>query len=57
MDQRLAICRFEKDEQIPSWINAGRGFLSITKTSEELSIVCEEAFVLSDVKLKKVGGH
>jgi len=39
-----AICRLEPEEAIPAW--AGDiGFVSVTRTSEELSITCAEANV------------
>ena len=44
-----AICRLEPDASIPDWANAG-GFISITRTSDELSIVCLEANVPEGVK-------
>jgi hypothetical protein len=53
LDHHIAICRLEKDSKIPSWIDESRGFLSITKTQEELSIVCEEDVVPSGVKTEK----
>ncbi len=41
---RYAICRLEPEEAIPPW--AGNvGFVSVTRTSEELSIACAEANV------------
>lgn len=43
------ICRLEKDSQIPSWAFDGE-FYSITKTDDELSIVCLEKNIPSDVK-------
>jgi len=57
----LAICRLDKDVQIPDWANAG-SFLSITRTAEELSIVCPQTLVPKGIKREegwrclKVGG-
>ena len=51
--QRFAICRLGKNAQIPAWVSESSGFLSITRTGEELSIVCEEDAVPSDVKAEK----
>ncbi|HEV7574266.1 MAG TPA: ACT domain-containing protein [Thermoanaerobaculia bacterium] len=43
VDGRYAIVRLHADDAIPPW---GRGaFVSITRTSDELSIVCEEGNV------------
>ena len=44
----LVICRLERDAVIPAW--ATGEFVSITRTSDELSIVCAERDVPSDVK-------
>jgi len=45
----FGICRLEPEATIPDWANAG-GFISITRTSDELSIVCAEANVSEGVK-------
>lgn len=36
----LAVCRLQPDAAIPDW--AGGPFVSITRTAEELSIVCSQ---------------
>jgi hypothetical protein len=41
-----SIYRFDKDATIPNWLN-DTGFCSITRTNEELSIVCKHV----DIKL------
>jgi hypothetical protein len=38
---RFAICRLPADDAVPAWA-AGGPFSSITRTSDELSIVCAE---------------
>src|SRR3989338_5098105 len=38
----LAVCRFNSKSDIPLWAQSGN-FYSITKTADELSIVCLEA--------------
>ena len=40
LPSRLAICRLDAVAPVPSW--AGGAFVSITRTSTELSIVCDE---------------
>jgi len=40
----FAICRLEANAVVPSWATASR-FFSITRTAEELSIVCQEYLV------------
>jgi uncharacterized protein len=39
-----AVCRLDKAAEIPAWATSG-SFLSITRTTDELSIVCLEANV------------
>ena len=41
---RYAVCRLEAHAEIPTWAS-GRSFISITRTPDELSIVCEQASV------------
>jgi len=41
---RYAVCRLSPADAVPSWAN-GPGFVSITRTDDELSIVCAEALV------------
>jgi uncharacterized protein len=43
VDGHYAIVRLHADDAVPSW--ARGAFLSITRTSEELSVVCEEGNV------------
>lgn len=54
LKKKLAICRLESSSPIPSWaLNVQSDFLSITKTADELSIVCEQSIVPKDVKSVK----
>ena len=49
----LVICRFARETSVPEWAGddiATGNFVSITRTSDELSIVCDEHDVPSDVK-------
>lgn len=34
------VCRFQANSSIPPWTSLGSGFISITHTEDELSIVC-----------------
>ena len=45
----LAICRLSPAEDVPEWAMIGE-FVSITHTSDELSIVCDAEHVPPDVK-------
>ncbi len=47
-----AICRLPPESKIPEWVLGAR-FLSITRTDEELSIVCEESIVPQDVRAER----
>jgi hypothetical protein len=44
----LAVCRLPPDAAIPSSIFAGSGFVSVTRTDDELSIVCAARDAPSD---------
>jgi hypothetical protein len=45
----MAVCRLGSGAKIPDWAQAG-DFFSITRTNDELSIVCAEAAVPDTVK-------
>jgi hypothetical protein len=46
---RFMICRLGPKAIFPDWANDG-SFISITRTCDELSVVCTEASVSEDVK-------
>jgi uncharacterized protein len=48
----LAVCQLPPGAQIPRWVTQGE-FFSITRTADELSIVCEEARVPDGVKAER----
>ena len=48
----FAICRLDVSAPIPDWATAGAIF-SITRTAEELSIVCEQALVPNDIRSER----
>lgn len=50
-DERYAICRLSSTAVFPSW--TGGKFISITRTEEELSVVCEQDSVPSDIKCER----
>lgn len=52
LKKTYAVCRLEKEEQIPSWALKGE-YLSITKTEDELSIVCAEECVPENIRCEK----
>lgn len=48
----FAVCRFNGDSPIPHWFQ-NNGFYTVTKTDDELSIVCEQQAVPEGVKCEK----
>ncbi|HBF8535452.1 TPA: ACT domain-containing protein [Clostridioides difficile] len=50
--EEYAVCRLNSDSKIPTWIDT-KNFYSITKTEDELSIVCSNNNIPSDVKSEK----
>ena len=49
LDQRLAVCRLDAHVAIPAWATR-QPFFSITRTADELSIVCPEQHAPADVQ-------
>jgi uncharacterized protein len=45
----LAVCRFDKDTEIPSWVFKS-SFYTISKTTDELSVICDQSLVPAEVK-------
>jgi hypothetical protein len=37
---RLAVCRLDAGSDVPSWVDQSREFTSVTRTMDELSVVC-----------------
>ncbi len=52
LDDTYAICRLSHDSSIPSWASAGK-FFTITRTSDELSIVCPQSAVPDGVQCER----
>ena len=48
----LAICRLEADAPLPSWADGG-DFSSITRTVDELSVVCRSRDVPAGIRCEK----
>src|SRR6185437_13216770 len=44
VDGMFAVCRLGGDTSLPAWATAGR-FFSITRTADELSVVCPQEAV------------
>jgi len=52
LPDRFAICRLSPDSAIPPWANQG-AFVSITRTADELSIICAAANVPADLNVER----
>jgi hypothetical protein len=52
LDGRYAVARLAPDAAVPEWADRG-AFVTITRTSEELSIVTEEENVPADVRTER----
>jgi hypothetical protein len=52
LPERLAVCRLRPEEAIPEWASTA-GFSSVTRTREELSVVCAETAVPDDVRCER----
>ena len=50
--ERLAVCRLGANAPIPEWAT-GECFLSISRTRDELSVICEEHFVPAGVQASR----
>jgi len=48
----FAVCRLSPDAETPDWATVG-AFFSITRTADELSVVCRQINVPVDVKAEK----
>lgn len=48
----LAVCRLSPTHPIPAWACQG-SFYSVSKTSDELSIICDETNVPDGIKVEK----
>ncbi len=52
LDPKLAICRLAADAAVPDWCSKG-SFVSITRTPDELSLVCEEVQVPEELDAER----
>jgi uncharacterized protein len=48
LEERLAVCRLDPGSEPPAWAMAAR-FFSVTRTADELSVVCSEQDVPPEV--------
>ena len=40
IEVRLAVSRLDADSEVPHWVDRSGGFTSITRTTDELSVIC-----------------
>lgn len=52
LNEKYGVCRLDKNELIPKWAQ-NSDFFSITRTNDELSIVCSQVNIPSDIKYEK----
>ena len=52
LKEKYGVCRLNKNELIPEWTQHS-DFFSVTKTCDELSIVCSEDAIPNDIKSEK----
>jgi hypothetical protein len=52
LDDSFSVCRLALDAGIPSWV-PGKGFVSVTRTADELSIVCQSDAVPDSVQTER----
>ena len=52
MKGQYGICRLDTKDTIPTWCQKGE-FYSITKTADELSIVCLEDYIPNEIQAEK----
>lgn len=52
LSSSYAVCRLDSQSEVPSWAMQG-DFFTVSKTQEELSIVCQARLVPSDIKAEK----
>jgi hypothetical protein len=52
VNDTFAICRLAGDARIPAWVTNG-AFFSITRTADELSVVCPQEAVPEGVKCER----
>lgn len=53
MDGRMAVCRLAPDGDLPVWALRAGGFSSVTRTSDEWSVVCSEEVIPPGVQCER----
>lgn len=53
LPQKYAICRLQPNGPIPFWALMGDDFISLTRTTQELSVACLQGNVPDDVRAER----
>jgi hypothetical protein len=53
LPEKMGICHFGKHSPVPDWVLHNNEFASITKTPDELSVICPQDKIPSDVMAEK----
>ncbi len=53
LPEKLGICHFGKHASVPDWAEHNCSFFSLTKTYDELSIVCPQDHIPENVRAEK----
>jgi uncharacterized protein len=53
LPENFGICHFGKNAPIPDWARHNSGFFSVTKTQDELSIVCPQEAIPENIMAEK----
>ncbi|MBD7911685.1 ACT domain-containing protein [Clostridium sp. Sa3CVN1] len=52
LEENYIVCRLDNEEVVPRWVNSKK-FTSITRTEDELSIVCEDKNIPQEIKVER----
>jgi hypothetical protein len=50
LEDRYAVCRFEPGTPVPAWAWQGSSFVTVTRTADELSVLCASSLVPDGVQ-------
>ncbi|MEO8972140.1 MAG: ACT domain-containing protein [Ktedonobacteraceae bacterium] len=53
LPDKLALCRLLSSEDVPAWVWREKSLLSVTYTSDELSVVCASKVVPDDIQCER----
>jgi hypothetical protein len=49
LEGRFAICRLGVNEPVPAWVLDASGFIAFVRTSDELSVLCQEKILPANI--------